>query len=236
MFFFSLLLFLICEINCISLHRRLTSLVYSPLLSSLQISTHLIPSLLPPYLSSPCRLDGYRSELGCLQDVQNNQEKEKNSNRTFPCGYCRTVLSSATCVVTENRHLNTLFNYHLEVAIRRETEAREKENNSKSQKRSCECAGRIVNTAGLDRVLEFLKSAVWCTLAQSLSIFLIYCFFFPILSYPFLSFPFISFPLTDPITLILLHYSRKGYLVPLLLILTPYPAESSSSSSSLEAQ
>lgn len=143
MFFFSLLLFLICEINCISLHRRLTSLVYSPLLSSLQISTHLIPShplpslflftsLLPPYLSSPCRLDGYRSELGCLQDVQNNQEKEKNSNRTFPCGYCRTVLSSATCVVTENRHLNTLFNYHLEVAIRRETEAREKENNSKS--------------------------------------------------------------------------------------------------------
>jgi hypothetical protein len=123
----------ISYLNSIAKHSCFSPHISSPLFNSPDISSTYVSSLciFSSLLCSFLRLDGYRLELRSLKDVQNNQEKEKASNRTFPCGYCRTVLSSATCVVSENRHLNTLFNYHLEAAIKRETEAIEESSSPK---------------------------------------------------------------------------------------------------------
>ena len=73
-----------------------------------------------------------------LQELENNKTHEKNTNRTFPCAYCRTVLSSSTWITSENKNEKALFNHFLENAIAAELEENEKKEREKEKEKEIE--------------------------------------------------------------------------------------------------
>lgn len=79
---------------------------------------YLIPQHFSYLLLSPCcRLSNFISELSVLKNIEASKTSEKCLNRTFPCAYCRTSLSSNTCVDSGDKNEKAVFNYFLESAI-----------------------------------------------------------------------------------------------------------------------
>ena len=61
------------------------------------------------------------SELSVMRNIEANKTSEKSLNRTVPCAYCRTALSSNTCVDSGDKNEKAVFTYFLECAITAET-------------------------------------------------------------------------------------------------------------------
>ena len=69
------------------------------------------------FSTCPYRLVNFMAELSVLKNIEASKTSEKNLNRTFPCAYCRTTLSSNTCVDSGDKNEKAVFNYFLESAI-----------------------------------------------------------------------------------------------------------------------
>ena len=82
-----------------------------------------------------CRLALSENEIKQLQEQENNKTHEKNTNRAFPCAYCRTLLTSSTWITSENKNEKALFNHFLEKAIAVELEENEKKEREKEKEK-----------------------------------------------------------------------------------------------------
>ena len=63
------------------------------------------------------RLKDYTTDLNLLLEKNDIKNEEKRHNRTFPCAYCRTDISSSDCFTTGNKNEKNIFDCLLEKNI-----------------------------------------------------------------------------------------------------------------------